>query len=269
MRRQAEDNLRQMNESLKHLDEKYQASLVQVPEMKEQLKAVSQEHDRAAEQVNVLHERQNSLKFALRDPQQTAQDIQGELNKIKDSRRAFCNKIQGSRQGKDAARAMEWIQQNKHRFKGECYGPVGAEVDVKTQADAAMLESVVSFPKLITFLVDSREDEHLLESELRGRMRLSINITTMNNKTCPPQPLSREYLQRAKTEYGFEGFLGDKCKSVVCINCCLNLLCCNLAVCSLLTLGVMLFLSCCFDIVLTIITPANNCSMKWIACHAS
>ena len=130
MRRQAEDNLRQMNESLKHLDEKYQASLVQVPEMKEQLKAVSQEHDRAAEQVNVLHERQNSLKFALRDPQQTAQDIQGELNKIKDSRRAFCNKIQGSRQGKDAARAMEWIQQNKHRFKGECYGPVGAEVDV-------------------------------------------------------------------------------------------------------------------------------------------
>lgn len=211
MRRQQEDNLRQMNENLQRLDERYQAVLVQVPEVQEQLKVASREYDAASDAVNSINERQNNLRFSLRAPEQAIQDIQSELNKIKDSRAAFCNKLHGQT-SKDVRQAMEWIQHNKDRFKGECYGPVGAEVEVKTAADAAMLESVVSYQKLVTFLVDTKEDEQLLNKELRGRLRLSINITTMYNKTFAPQPLPREYLQRARESYGFEGFLGDKCK---------------------------------------------------------
>jgi hypothetical protein len=49
-----------------------------------------------------------------------------------------------------------------------------------------------------------------LNYELRDRMKLDLNITTIYNKGSKSQPYSRDILQRAKTSYALEGFLGDK-----------------------------------------------------------
>jgi hypothetical protein len=230
MRRQHEENLRMMNENLRQLDEQYQRSLTNVPALQEQLKVASREYEEASAQVHALTDRQNNLKFELRAPHAAVHEKQQELNRVKDSREAFCNKIQGRHP--HVVTAMRWIEQNRNLFRGQCFGPVGVEIEVKSPEDAAMLEYVIPSQKMIAFLVETKEDEDLINSELRGRLRLNLNVTTMHNKQYPPQKLSREYLQRARTEYGFEGFLGDKCE---CGAGCIGsfLLCCAVLCCAL------------------------------------
>lgn len=207
-RRVQEEKLRTMNMDLQRLDEQYQSSMQNVPEWQSQLKTSNEQFEAASCRVSEVSDQLNTLKFDLRAPQSEAQKFQTQLNKIKDPRDVFFNKLNGK--DRDVIKAAEWISEYRHRLRGECYGPVAAEVTVHSQEDAAMLEHLVSFPKLKTLLVDNKEDENLLNNELRGRLKLSVNITTIHNKQSTQPPFSREFLQNAKEKYGFESFLGDK-----------------------------------------------------------
>ena len=212
-RRQQEDELRRLNENLRIRDEKYQEVLKLVPQLQEELNTATVQFNEASSFVNEFSDKINNLKFEMRAPQGLIKERELELNRITDSREAFCNKIQGS--SPDVIKALRWIDQNRSRFRGNCYGPVGVEVEVQSPEDAAILEKVVSFSRLTTFLVENEEDEKLLEAELRGRLRLRINVTTMHNKNTNPPRMSRQEILWAREQFGFECFLGEKCKCSV------------------------------------------------------
>lgn len=209
MRRQQEENLHNLNESLEQLDKQYQASMKNVPRMQDQMKVFTEQYDTASSKISTLNDRLSTLKFDLRTPQSSVHDIQNQLNKVKDARDIFCSKLHG-KDRENIVTAMGWINANRHRFHGECFGPVGAEVVAHSQEDAAMFEKLINLAKLKAFLVDNEDDEKLLNYELRDRMKLDLNITTIYNKGSKSQPYSRDILQRAKTSYALQGFLGDK-----------------------------------------------------------
>jgi predicted nucleic acid-binding Zn-ribbon protein len=70
------------------------------------------------------------------------------------------------------------------------------------------LEKFVPRAKLLAFVVDNRDDELMLNEELRGKLRLAININTMYNRGSFQSPYSPAYLDQARA-WGLQGMIEE------------------------------------------------------------
>jgi predicted nucleic acid-binding Zn-ribbon protein len=71
-----------------------------------------------------------------------------------------------------------------------------------------ILEKFVPRAKLLSFLVENREDELLLNEELRVKRRLTININTMYNRGTHQSPYSPSFLEQGRA-WGLQGMIAD------------------------------------------------------------
>ncbi len=71
--------------------------------------------------------------MAVIEPNRNIQALQSRLNTLKDPREIFKARLNHNRvpNSHDIVAAMDWIAQNKGRFQGACYGPIGAELQVR------------------------------------------------------------------------------------------------------------------------------------------
>ncbi|KAH9819762.1 putative ABC/SMC5 protein [Teratosphaeria destructans] len=80
----------------------------------------------------------------------------------------------------DAARAWEWVQNNRGKFKSDIFGPPIVECSLKNPRNAAAVENAIRQNEMIAFTVTSSEDFRTLTNQLRHEMGLSaINIRTV------------------------------------------------------------------------------------------
>jgi hypothetical protein len=71
-----------------------------------------------------------------------------------------------------------------------------------------ILEKFVPRAKLLSFLVENREDELLLNDELRVKRRLAININTMYNRGSFQSPYSPSFMEQGRA-WGLQGMISD------------------------------------------------------------
>jgi hypothetical protein len=71
-----------------------------------------------------------------------------------------------------------------------------------------ILEKFIPRPKLLAFIVDNREDELMLNEELRFKQRLTININTMYNRGSFQCPYSPAFLDQARA-WGLQGMIEE------------------------------------------------------------
>ncbi|KAK4982001.1 Structural maintenance of chromosomes protein 5 [Elasticomyces elasticus] len=109
-------------------------------------------------------------------------------------------------QSRDTARAWEWIQQNRHRFKGDVYGPPIVECSVKDARFADQLESMCQAADLLAFTTATREDFNMLQEELYGgSLKLAdINIRSSHKPLSEYSPPIDEDQARG---YGIDAWL--------------------------------------------------------------
>lgn len=169
---------------------------------------------------NEINNRINDLQFSLREPSQELESSQRELDSLKDPREVFCSRLLDREQ--DVAKAYRWIDSNRHRFRGQCYGPIGMEIQVdfvslllftllkvkKSIGAEHILEKFIPRAKLLAFVVENRDDELLLNEELRVRRRLAININTMYNRGSFHSPYSSAFLEQGRA-WGLQGMISE------------------------------------------------------------
>jgi hypothetical protein len=141
-----------------------------------------------------------------REPQLLIDQAARDLANLKDFRQVFCSRI-SSRDG-DVKKAREWIDANRGKLQGECYGPVGMEIQVKEDFAAHVLEKTVGMGRLLTIICDNKADEDVLNRELRGIRKLRVNIVTMYHRDEFRCPYSEQVLEQCSS-WGLQGPIGD------------------------------------------------------------
>ncbi|KAK5115433.1 hypothetical protein LTR85_009893 [Meristemomyces frigidus] len=96
----------------------------------------------------------------------------------------------------DSHRAWEWIQENRHLFKSEVFGPPIVECSVPNPQHAAAVETAIGGGEMKAFTTTCREDFKMLQRQVYTTMRLKdVNIRSVNNAldsfrpNCPVERL--------------------------------------------------------------------------------
>merc|ERR1711871_413326 len=102
---------------------------------------------------------------------------------------------------------MNWIEDpaNKGRFSGEVYGPACYYVKMRSSAVANIFEHAMGRQRLLTFLVENKDDENILKQSFQ-RMGLKINIYTIHHRDMREGNLHPEALRKGR-EFGLQGYL--------------------------------------------------------------
>jgi chromosome segregation ATPase len=105
-------------------------SRVRIPGVQARIKEMSEELAQETLTQNDINSTMNDLQFSIREPTVEMESSQRELDSLRDPREIFCSRLNGREQ--DVVKAYRWVQANKARFQGECYGPIGMEIQVRS-----------------------------------------------------------------------------------------------------------------------------------------
>jgi structural maintenance of chromosomes protein 5 len=114
------------------------------------------------------------------------------------------------RSAPNLGKICEWIDGNKSRFRRPVWGPVAVEISTKSQNAASYLEFHTPNNILKAFVVETREDQNLLYSEIRDKRGIPINIISVQgSQLARTRMYSDAKMQLLKEEYGIEGYLDE------------------------------------------------------------
>ena len=76
----------------------------------------------------------------------------------------------------DAFRAYEWLQDNRHEFRGRVFNPIMVEITVNEKENAKYIENTVGIKDLTAFVCTDKEDMKQLIKKFRNEMNLKVNV---------------------------------------------------------------------------------------------
>ena len=119
-------------------------------------------------------------------------------------------------------KVVDFVEQNRSKFRRPVYGPIGAELDCSTDNIARYVDQHVSNAVLMAFVVEAKEDFDILYKEVRQKMKIPVNIELVENAA---DPISREYsprrMEELKSKYGIDGFLDNFIQAPLPVKKCL------------------------------------------------
>jgi structural maintenance of chromosomes protein 5 len=149
-----------------------------------------------------------SQKAKFSDLEEAAGRLQQKLAKMNDEGARRRENV--LRSAPNLGKICEWIDGNKARFRRPVWGPVAVEISTKSQNAASYLEFHTPNNILKAFVVETREDQNLLYSEIRDKRGIPINIISVQgNQLAHARMYSDAKMQLLKEEYGVEGYLDD------------------------------------------------------------
>ncbi|XP_039487674.1 structural maintenance of chromosomes protein 5 [Drosophila santomea] len=157
---------------------------------------------KAMEQYN----RRKQLEQKLND--EKIPEITAYKHKIERLRNVKMQKIEEIRvRNPNLVTAMNWLAQNKQRYKLTVYDPMILELTVENHEDAKYLENVVSQRDLFAFACEDKEDMSDLINELCVKQKLGVNVIYCAPADrlmyCPKVPIGD------LRSFGFRSYLVD------------------------------------------------------------
>ncbi|XP_061118782.1 structural maintenance of chromosomes protein 5 [Conger conger] len=112
-----------------------------------------------------------------------------------------------NRRFRDTYHALQWLRNNRQRFKGNVYEPMMLVVNVKDSRHAKYIENVIPQNDLRAFVFQRQDDMEAFMTEVRDRQRLRVNAVIAPAVSCANRPPSRpiEDLQY----FGFFSYLRE------------------------------------------------------------
>ncbi|CDO77206.1 hypothetical protein BN946_scf184747.g19 [Trametes cinnabarina] len=183
------ENLEDLNRQLKELAQQNNANRQRQQELQEQQRANIEKSSRCRQEIDQIS----------RNLQQLDNQSHQKLEMLK-------------RFDSDCGEVVEWLRQNKHRFRMEVFEPAFLCVTVPNKAFADAVESCFGGTQLRTFVAQCEEDYQLLNRlcvdtpEAIGRKaRINTWYKARDESRLLPPPLPREDL----LQLGFDGYAVD------------------------------------------------------------
>ena len=126
-----------------------------------------------------------------------------ELNSTRNKKLEFLRRFEI-----DTFKALEWLGDNRHLFKGAVFEPVCMELDVKYPQYAHIIESSLSRQALTSFVFEDSEDYDIFLTVIADTQKLQVNAIQVQGGGDLSQYVPQEPLEKLR-KYGFEHYFLD------------------------------------------------------------
>jgi len=161
----------------------------------------------ATRMVTELKHEKETLKYEFQSISRKEEGLNSELKRLNNIDELKLRKLKELND--DAAKAFEWLKQNRHMFKGEVYEPFILCGNVPNEKQAKYLEMNIQRRDLTAFFFESSQDMNIFLDLTRNKMKLEKTSAVQL-----PQQSSNDFRRRSLpagqlVQYGFEGYLQD------------------------------------------------------------
>ena len=198
-------------EELRHKVQQYKTEMENFPAidtLREELMQCRHDVTALKPQYEHVKREQNRLTLEYRDVEDECRQLQAKLAKLQDEKSRRKERI--FRQQPQLAKIVDWLQNNRTKFRKEVVGPIMCEVTTKDHVTAAYLEQHVPNASLKSFVVQCKEDYDLLYRSIREEQGIPINITMIRDVTPVKRIYSEEKMDILKRQHGIIGYM-DEC----------------------------------------------------------
>jgi chromosome segregation ATPase len=185
-----EHQLSQFN-SIENLDEE----IAQVTEERKQIHPMFQS---AKKELQKLEEKSRQI-------QDERKRLEGKWRKLQDEKAQRRANI--FRQQPVLKKIVDWLSQNRNKFRKEVVGPICCEIATKSKNAAAYVEMQCANSTLKAFVVQTKEDYDLLYNTVRRKLKLPINVIFVPRVETRRREYSDEKINILKRDHGIIGYL--------------------------------------------------------------
>ena len=196
------------DQSCKHIEKletELQSALNAVNAVKQQITQLNQNISEKNGVCDTLQEAVNSLHHEFQEKNSELNMKIREMSNLKNATQLFKMKLQqimkNQRPGggppvlpnqlvDNTFRAMDFIENNRHKFGKEVIGPLAMNIHVDNPACAAMFEKLIPIGKLLGFICLTEEDAKMLKQDFKQN-NIKVDVYTMTNpqlNSYPPLP---------------------------------------------------------------------------------
>lgn len=204
LRTQLDAKQSKVDEYQGHLD----ATDKSLDDLTREVKETSDKHKEATKRYEIAKKQASKLRAQFEGHERTAKAAQARLAKMKDSKTERAKRY--FRQVPNADRICDWVEKNRSLFRKGVWGPIAVEAAPQNAEIAAYLEQHTPNFILKAFVCERKEDADLLYAEVRGKLKLPINVLTVNTDATPShhrRQYSPQKFQILQDEYGIKGYL--------------------------------------------------------------
>lgn len=192
---------------LSSLEQKLQQVLEGIPQLDQKLAEVTATLTKQTEDQSLLSESVQECVDHLQRIDTELLGLDRDLRNVRDPAVIFRNRLQAvdSNYYDNDIKFMDKfrLEKGKAGFEKEVYGPVGLHLNINDPVVAAMLEKAIPRARMLTYIVQTENDERKLRA-----MNARVNITTIKNASLDERPHSKQSLADMHIP-GLEGYLTD------------------------------------------------------------
>lgn len=190
---------------LKGTIEQLKQQICNVTELSGQLDHMTRQIEEQKRKVRGIADTKSEIEYQMGLRSQELNAVENQLSKLSDVADYKMKLLE--RTYRDAYQGVQWVNENRSRFRGQVYGPMFLHLTVDDVNNAKYVENCISNRDLIAFMCEYKEDTTTLLVELNERKHLKINVVSAINRDrrslTPRYPIER--LQRL----GFHSYVLD------------------------------------------------------------
>eukprot|EP00934_Nitzschia_sp_Nitz4_P002927 Nitzschia sp. Nitz4//scaffold11_size288233//84805//88427//NITZ4_000754-RA/size288233-snap-gene-0.15-mRNA-1//1//CDS//3329534014//2917//frame0 len=150
---------------------------------------------------------QERLLRAKAELEEEYRQAQQQMNRLQDDKARRNDRI--FRSLPDLKKILDWVDQNRTKFRKSVVGPVMCEVTPKSGHAASYLEHQVANSTLKSFVVQCKEDYDLLYRSVRQGLNLPINVLLITHIKPIKRVYSEDKMRILKKEHGVIGYMDE------------------------------------------------------------
>lgn len=175
------NRMKQLEEELNSFCEQFENINEDNTDVEQQIKQVLEQLNRV--NADIIQQNKNNNKC-----REELENLVIERNRL-DSKRKNLEDVFRRRLDKlrelnlNAAKAYEWLSQNKNRFKANIYPPIMTQINMKRIDWSKYVESAISKNDLIAFICEDRDDLKLFTQLLQQELNIRVNVVLAPNQS--------------------------------------------------------------------------------------
>ncbi|XP_064620307.1 structural maintenance of chromosomes protein 5-like isoform X3 [Lineus longissimus] len=198
---------KRMSELLRHIKglENDLESMGDEEDLQPQIDQVNNDMRQMNQQMNITREQIDQKRFERNAIQREITDVQRQLNHLRDVHNKRMELLRHKH--KPTYDAVQWLRENKHRFKGDIYEPMMLLINVPRPEHAKYVENHISYNDMKAFVCKEPDDVNMFLELTRDEMNLAVNAVKVPPDRNPD--FKPKYNLGQLGHYGFHHYLKD------------------------------------------------------------
>ena len=172
------------------------------------IRALMSDIDKSGRDMNGIHKTLQENKYEIIAAEKAISQCGERMADLQNVHRQRANKVREFKNGNIIYRAMEWLSNNRDKFRNTMYDPIVTLISVNDARYSVYLEHLISMRDLVAFGCAETSDVNLFINQTK-RMELRVNVFHARSSNNPDEFKPKIPADKFDRKLQFKGYASD------------------------------------------------------------